>query len=216
LWVEGITDRLYLRRYFELYQDHRSKNEDDFIFWREDTHYSFVEYSGSNLTHWSAGSDGDEAIKMKFLCGDALVICDQDGSQAKNESHQALKDRIGDHAYVLDVREIENLISADVLSRVVCEYENDQSLELKYFTQSAYKTKPIGKFIQEKILPDDYTSARPVKTEQPYAAKSGTIKDKLGFCRKALDHTTSYDHVSQYARVVCERMYDFIKSHQPK
>lgn len=136
IWVEGITDRLYLRRFFEIYQAERSRTGSSFAHMLDDTHYSFVEYSGANLAHWSAGTDDDEAIHMDYLCGNALVICDADASGAKRAAHAELRRRIGENAYVLEVREVENLLTPEVLSAVIRDYERNEGLNLRHFTQS--------------------------------------------------------------------------------
>ena len=52
IWVEGITDRHYLRHYLKLYAEEH-KDDSDFEDFKEDYHYSFVEYGGNNITHWS-------------------------------------------------------------------------------------------------------------------------------------------------------------------
>ncbi|MGB6127181.1 MAG: ATP-binding protein, partial [Psychrilyobacter sp.] len=47
IWIEGITDRKYLKKYFEIYQKDKGQK-----IYEEDKHYSFIEYSGGNITHW--------------------------------------------------------------------------------------------------------------------------------------------------------------------
>src|SRR5690606_38667289 len=81
IWVEGITDRIYLRRYLELYISRLNRK----IF-KEDIHYSFVEYGGSNITHWSFLSESDESIPniiVDRLCGKLFLITDRDGAGLK-------------------------------------------------------------------------------------------------------------------------------------
>lgn len=67
IWFEGITDRLYIIKYMEKYLDDLKQTEnknseqikEDLKRYSElrrfmpNYHYSFVEYSGSNLSHWS-------------------------------------------------------------------------------------------------------------------------------------------------------------------
>ena len=70
IWVEGITDRLYFGRYVELLLEKRGLN---FI---ENLHYSFVEYGGGNITHWSFLDD--EGIDVERLCAKLMLISDKD------------------------------------------------------------------------------------------------------------------------------------------
>lgn len=68
IWVEGITDRRYLRTYMERYLNElESSDKEKFELLRtfqEDCHYSFVEYQGAQIVHWSfdAKEDGSDSI----------------------------------------------------------------------------------------------------------------------------------------------------------
>src|SRR5690606_28830285 len=61
IWVEGITDRLYITKYMEKYlAELEESNEELYKKYRRfmpNYHYTFVEYSGSNLSHWSFDDD---------------------------------------------------------------------------------------------------------------------------------------------------------------
>lgn len=48
IWVEGITDRLYLKHYIELYIKKFDKTK-----YRENIDYTFIEYGGGNLAHFN-------------------------------------------------------------------------------------------------------------------------------------------------------------------
>jgi len=69
IWVEGITDRLYLRKYLEVYHSFLDDGCPEFF---EDIHYSFVEYGGNNITHWSF-LDADEGMDVSRICGNHLA-----------------------------------------------------------------------------------------------------------------------------------------------
>lgn len=57
IWVEGITDRLYITKFMEKFLIClEQKNLELYKKYRRfmpNYHYTFVEYAGSNLTHWS-------------------------------------------------------------------------------------------------------------------------------------------------------------------
>ena len=48
IWVEGITDRVYIRKYVQCLIAESIPNASI----KEDVHYSFLEYAGSNLAHY--------------------------------------------------------------------------------------------------------------------------------------------------------------------
>ncbi|NUM80927.1 ATP-binding protein [bacterium] len=202
IWVEGITDRLYLRHCFNLYQDSSERKK-----YREDIHYSFVEYSGSNIAHWSFLDDiqDDDLINAKKICNRLFVIADKDGLK-KLERHESLKKALGDNFYPLNCQEIENSIKKEVLLRIVAEYEGvadvtDLSLTTD-FTEFDYQDVYLGEFI-DKLLSDK-------KRKGSYKEQSGTITDKLNFCRKAIKHTNSIDDLSSEIIGLCEKLEQFI------
>ena len=60
IWVEGITDRKYIKKYLDLYL----KEKGLLNRYQENLHYSFLEYAGSNIEHFSFSEEGN-AEKMK-------------------------------------------------------------------------------------------------------------------------------------------------------
>ncbi len=49
IWVEGISDRIYLKKYLELYQ----KIPEEKLIFEEDKHFTILEYGGGNITHFN-------------------------------------------------------------------------------------------------------------------------------------------------------------------
>jgi len=58
IWIEGISDRIYIRKYLEIYQENLRDEEPRF---REDVHYSLAEYAGANLGHWLFAETDEES-----------------------------------------------------------------------------------------------------------------------------------------------------------
>ncbi|MBS9937589.1 AAA family ATPase [Vibrio alginolyticus] len=61
IWVEGITDKLYLRTYLnkyieELREEGNEKKANELSSYHENLHFVFTEYQGSNITHWYFGN----------------------------------------------------------------------------------------------------------------------------------------------------------------
>ncbi len=71
IWVEGITDRMHLRAYLKAYI--RDNKEDKFEY-IEDLHYSFFEYGGSNIAHFSFLEDEKDKIKAHFLSNKIFLL----------------------------------------------------------------------------------------------------------------------------------------------
>ncbi len=95
IWVEGITDRLYITKYMEKYlAELESADMELYKKYRRfmpNYHYTFVEYAGSNLSHWSFDDDypktreerieflkQDRGQSATAVASDMLLIADGD------------------------------------------------------------------------------------------------------------------------------------------
>lgn len=223
IWVEGITDRLYLRSYLKIYQE-RNKGK---VF-KEDLHYSFVEYGGGNVTHWSFLDDPDPNhpnICVDRLCGRLFLVTDRDNTgtktnrknqldqaSAKQKRHQKLRQKLGNRYYCLKCNEIENLLHEKILHQVIAEYEGITSEELskelkQSFLQKNYANSKLGKYIEDNI--------NNKRRKASYGGGSGTVSDKVNFCKKAISYIQNWDDLSDEARKLTKRIYSFIESNNP-
>ena len=199
IWVEGVTDRLYFSRFVELVLRKRAHS------YTENLHYAFVEYGGGNITHWSFLDE--EGIDVERLCARLLLIADHDSE--KDERHQILADTLGERFLLLPVRESENLLTPKVIASIIRSYEGED-VKLNAFTQSKYASVYLGKYIDNHVLVDKTKSKRYGKLQTCYADKSGTVKSKVEFCRRALEQITSINDLSEPARHIAEKICDFI------
>lgn len=202
IWVEGITDRMYLRRYLQLHQDNLGENEPRFA---EDIHFAFVEYSGSNLAHWSFLEDPPRAIKVERLCAEVFLVADRD--KGKNERHMRIAERLRDRYFVLPCREVENLLSPRVLGTIVAQYEGTTT-SIEDCDWKDYADQQLGEFIDKRL-----GASR--KRQTTYSDK-GTIREKVRFAEKAIVAIRTLDDLTPAAKTLAERMYAFIKVRNPK
>ena len=212
IWVEGITDRRYLAHWLALYQQQLQGNTSAgrAKFFKEDLHYSFVEYSGGNITHWSFLDETGPEVKR--LCGKLFLIADNDGAapdSAKGKRHTKLTARLGDRFCLLPVREIENLLTPEAL-RLVLEAYGESPDNLNAPQQESYATELLGNFIEEKIIKDPALKKR----EGSYAGDSGTVSDKVKFCERAIKGMKTFDSISLPAQELTDRVFAFIKASQ--
>ncbi len=209
IWVEGITDRMYINKYLELYQNHYFNR----LKYREDIHYSFIEYSGNNITHWSFLDDSDQSINYKAITKKIFVIADSDSpntGHAKLKRQEILKEKLKSNFYLLHTREVENLVSLDVLKKVISKFEkrdtSEQLLNLKIKTQDSYRKIKMGEFLDKNV----------VNKGRKYAASSGTIRDKLDFCKYSIDSMESYNDLSDDAKDLVENLIKFIEENNKR
>lgn len=215
IWVEGITDRKYLKAYMKAYID---KNP-DFYTYKEDIHYSFVEYAGSNIVHWNFDKrDYTENINATKISNRIFLIADSDcdtSGKVKESTKKYLRikelsSELQGNFYLTKGKEIENSLSPAAIENTLKELEGKTDLPFpknwhiakNSTAEYSYSFQNIGKFIDEKIL----------KLTASKYADGNTIKNKLKFCNTAISHINSYDDLSLEAINLCEKIFSFIKS----
>lgn len=127
IWVEGITDRLYIVKYMEKYLDGlKISNENLYIKYRKlmpNYHYSFVEYAGSNLVHWNFSEEfveylENDGLGARSLTNNIMLIADGDirakGIDDQNRVEK-LRKSLGENFYLLECKEIENTLPTNLI-----------------------------------------------------------------------------------------------------
>jgi len=136
IWVEGVSDCAYLRAYMEAFIHYlkiRGKDWGERLAqrleqYKEDRHYAFIEYNGSNLVHFSFESnesDDDQAeaescrqISVPDLCATAIVIADGDVRE-KGSRSTWLEEELKERFICLPGKEIENLIPVTLMKQQI-------------------------------------------------------------------------------------------------
>lgn len=201
IWVEGISDKIYLSRYLKTYI--KEKGELDF---KEDVDYAFVEYGGNNITHWAFENDDDIAtINASGITNRAMIILDNDNDSAKKKKRkEQLKTTFGDRYYELSVREIENTIKSEVLTKYLFPDGNilfkagAEKKRDRYDTEAAYLWEYIDSHYD---VPRTYWDKR---------KKVPTIS-KMKFAKDITQGIEGVDNLSETAISLCEAIYDFLK-----
>lgn len=222
IWVEGITDRRYLGHFLKLYlEELRKKGDSDHFEPRQDLHYSFVEYSGGNITHWSFLDKIEDAILAERLCAKAMLVTDKD--KGKEERHQQLKEKLKEDYFCLPCIEIENLLTPDVIKKILLSYGEDEAVISKIDYQD-YEKKPLGLFLDLLLKKKRKRDAKYGVWKMKKNNKSGkmepsggTINQKLEFCSRAIkampvdgNDAFTFDMLSESARKLTEKTYRFI------
>jgi hypothetical protein len=199
IWVEGITDRFYFKKYLQIIIEKEGGHL------LENLHYSFVEYGGSNVIHWSFLDENGPNVER--LCSKLMLIADSD--IGKDERHKAFEKSLGKRFVRLPVMEVENLLTPGIIKQVIQAYEGD-AVELNSFCEEDYRMEKIGAFIEERVMKEVSRSRRRSKNNHPYAEDSKTLKGKLDFCNKAISFIKSEYDMSADAISVAKKMYEFI------
>lgn len=121
LWVEGPSDRIYLRQWLEMVAP------DEFL---EGIHYSIMFYGGGLLRHLTADDPSvDEFISLRRLNRHSAILIDSDKRSSTapiNETKTRIcsefeRDDMPGFAWITDCRTIENYVPTNVLTTAVAE-----------------------------------------------------------------------------------------------
>lgn len=231
IWVEGITDRLYITKYMEKYlAELEESNEELYKKYRRfmpNYHYTFVEYAGSNLVHWCfsdtyADQLEDKGLSAKAVASEMLLIADGD-IQGKADRVEVLKRELKkDNYLILECKETENTLPKEAIIRVAQKKFRKMQTRTKQgftiekldsITASDYfdhKDYGIGKLLDDQIR---NTRTSTDKTAFADGKGVGTIKYKLDFCReiiKDFDEKPDWE-LTPKAKALCERIFKHIE-----
>lgn len=257
IWVEGITDRLYITKYMEKYLAELEKIDEElyknYRRFMPNYHYTFVEYAGSNLTHWDFSDEFTDHLDdcgMNALLTSSSVFLIADGDiKTKNKGMRAtsLEEKLGEKFFLLECKETENTLPSNIIYHA-CRikflglngaFQDDETkrnalsnhLSMDGMQADTKEGFDIVTLIEEhdyfhakngigKILDDQIRVGNPRTTDDKpkkcFSDQSGTIKEKLKFCRLVL---TVMDHVewelTESAKELCEKIFEHIISENP-
>jgi hypothetical protein len=227
IWVEGVTDKLYLRVYLQRFLNDLQKSSPEDIeryeklsSFNENLHYVFVEYQGSNITHWnfSESTELDEEAPANKLNNNIFLIADQDIS-TKGSRVGDLEQALGSNFHLLDWKEIENYIPQKIVLKTAKQLwksfngKGDSELGLESIRGNAFENAKtgIGDTLEKKVKRVGIVKA----DRKFFRDTSGTIKDKMKFCRTAcdlMDDNNSWELTPQLEEL-CDKIWLFIEEH---
>lgn len=183
IWVEGISDRNYIKTFLKSYTSYLFKNDKkSYVSIKEDIDFAFFEYAGSNIDHYFFDNEMEKEevelvlqdIKALSLSNRIFLLADSDNeiikkSSSKKKRLQALENSKVENFYpkiIWDVREIENLLTNDIWNAVLINFCNENLLKdnkteiqtkiesaLQKHNYSKFKKQYIGEFLN--ILRDE-------------------------------------------------------------
>ncbi len=191
---------------------------------REDTHFAFWEYAGSNLAHYllsdipRRGTEGFEEydrgqkdvlakIQSTALCNRIFLVADRD--EGKDKKHAEIKavaaDRKNFVYYPTSCIEIENLLSPAEIKKCLSEMMSDSSaVDLLTFAQADYKEQRLGEYLEKElgIIPPTWV------------ADSGTLKTyRKNQLSEVAAEVISWDLMSPEAKRLAKSLYKFLRTH---
>jgi len=226
LWVEGVTDRFYLRAYMKKYLEYLKETDEtrykNILHFNENSHYAFVEYQGGVLTHWVFDEhdiDAGEVAGLSALsiCSSAFLIADGD-IRGKADRVKNLEEQLGDRLYICDAKEIENYLPEKILRETVKSlFELKQARfkagidisKIDSLSLNDYKASEdgIGRLIDKALEVGN--------DKRLFSEDSGTIKDKVKFCLTAVELMNNGNiewEIPEHIINLCEKLFFHIET----
>ncbi|MBB2949319.1 AAA family ATPase [Sphingobacterium sp. JUb56] len=210
LWVEGITDRLYVKSFLKAYIN-SLKKKDQVI--REGLDYCFIEYGGSSIIHYDFNETVENTasadIKAFYSSNRILVLADNDNNEGKSIRFSKIKNR---QFVYLDtgLPEIENILPDEILKDFLKELgvsgNQIDSIDFKLVL-----TKKLG-----EVFNGVKKNGRILKIKAEFGGTlASSYKKKLAefVYRKVLDGSYNWETLqhSLYVKNITTKILNFIK-----
>lgn len=147
IWVEGPSDRVYIKRWLEIFDKDRLEEGRD---------YQILYYGGRLLSHYSADDEQKELMNVLITNRNAAIIMDSD----KRNSHSHINDtkrRIRKEfetynafCWITQGKEIENYIPFVAIQKAYNKRLNRQCEQYELFPDYIKSIDPY--FVKEKVL----------------------------------------------------------------
>jgi len=238
IWVEGISDRNYIKSFLRAYCDDDNKRN----YPKEDIDFAFFEYAGGNIEHYIFGDELDEIdddekflkeINTLALSNKIFLFADSDMAKEGTKKFERLKlleekfsaNNNLEGLIIRNVRESENLLSIEVWRKILIEFcnkkettEETQNEIDNYFStiSELNQTEYVGKFL--KKIKDSGIPLNEVAKKIPRGGGEEwqTFKDKAFLSRiileKTLNKELTWNDFKTVPEVVelTEKIYQFI------
>lgn len=238
IWVEGISDRNYIKAFLKSYCDSIGKS-----YPKEDIDFAFFEYAGSNIDHYIFDDEIEKEdveivlkdIKALAISNRIFLVADSDASKKNSKKGIRLKkleDAKTDNfipKVIWNIREVENLLTNEMWNEVLSEFCNKtllktkkEDLEIKIanalskYDSSNYRKKYIGEFLNDLRTEIGIIEKKHILNQSTYEIKNdktfGTIINKRELSEFVFNKDFSWDILSKNKDIenLIVEIYNFI------
>ncbi len=212
IWVEWVSDRIYIKKFLELYQNQDWKKK-----FEEDKHFSIIEYAGWNITHFNFWEFNDEdTIKVDAINKNNFIVADNDlkTSWKKFDRLNELKSLIWSDNIYFNFPEIENLITYDIYEKYfdTHKWKNWQKKTLWCWSKSTFEKNIYKKNIWT-LIKKTFIELIPGKTSDNFINGNdiSIIWKKDEIAERLICFMENYSDLSSKAQELTEKLYTFIE-----
>ncbi len=202
IWVEGISDRNYIKAFLKSYTNHILKNDKkNFKSIKEDIDFAFFEYAGSNIDHYIFEKEVEKEdaglvindIQALAVSNRIFLLADSDVSDLrcnKGKRLKALEDAKSENfvpKILWKIREVENLLTNDIWKEVLLDLCNKSLVKshkeeiekrieeaLSEVNSSDYLKNYTGEFLENVRTKMGKISKKYILNQSTYEVKGGS------------------------------------------
>ncbi|WP_026730347.1 AAA family ATPase [Flavobacterium denitrificans] len=238
IWVEGISDRNYIKAFLKSYCDFIKKS-----YPKEDIDFAFFEYAGSNIEHYIFEDEVEKEdveiilkdIKALSISNRIFLLADSDASKKNSKKGIRLKELEEAKTdnfipkVVWNIREVENLLTNEMWQEVLIELcnktlvkSNETEILLKIkkvlseVNYSDFAKKYVGEFLEQIRNKMGKISSIFILNQSAYEVKSdgsfGTINNKRDLSELVFNANFSWEILSKNKEIenLTIEIYNFI------
>lgn len=200
IWVEGISDRNYIKAFLKSYTNYILKNDKKkYVNIKEDIDFAFFEYAGSNIDHYVFDEKVEkddvkivlQDIKSLAISNRIFLLADSDASESDSKKGLRLKkleEAKTDNfipKIVWNIREVENLLTnemwkeilIDLCNKTLVKSHKDEILvkideALSEIDSSNFAKEYVGGFLEEIRNKMNKISSNYILNQSTYEVKS--------------------------------------------
>lgn len=238
IWVEGISDRNYIKAFLKSYCDSIGKS-----YPKEDIDFAFFEYAGSNIDHYIFEDKVEKEdiqmvlkdIKALSISNRIFLLADSDASKQSSKKGIRLKELEGAKTdnfvpkVIWNIREVENLLTNEMWKEILISLCNKTLVKsnedkilvkieeaLSEIDSSNFSKQYVGEFLEELRKKMGKISTIDILNKSSYEAKSdgsfGTIINKRELSELVFNKNFSWEVLSKNKEIeeLTIDIYNFI------
>lgn len=193
--VEGPYDIPHYENYLKLYQNYLKEKDSNSKRYSQEVHYKFLRGGGKNSLKETIRELTDGEKERTFL------ILDFDNKEDKEKYESAFERWNYKKFEILDVIEVENLISKEILLKILNSMPEIRKLGINdNFNEEEYQKSNFREFLIETIIKND--------VPDNFFTKD-TLKKR--FAKKEKRFLNNFNELSKPAQEITKKLYEFIE-----
>lgn len=152
IWVEGPSDRVYIKRWLKIFGGDEIEEGRD---------YQFLHYGGRLLSHYTAEQDCEDLISILLTNRNAAIVIDSDkrkNNSKINETKKRVKnefEKYGAFCWITKGKEIENYLEKEAIEEAFGKKVGKQCEQYQLFPEYIGPICPTFKKVEfaQKVVP---------------------------------------------------------------